>query len=55
MDHTNANLDPLTFYDRIARTICTKLEQTTTFRTSLVKIGSLVRYEVAGQNFWPKF
>ncbi|CAB0002010.1 unnamed protein product, partial [Nesidiocoris tenuis] len=40
MDHTNADLDPLTFSDRIARTICLKLEQTTTFKTIFVKIGS---------------
>ncbi|CAA9995513.1 unnamed protein product, partial [Nesidiocoris tenuis] len=40
MDHTNADLDPLTFSDRIPRTICIKLEQTTTVRTSFIKIGS---------------
>ncbi|CAB0017559.1 unnamed protein product [Nesidiocoris tenuis] len=54
MDHTNVDLDPLTFSDRIARTICINLEQTTTFRTVFFKIGSAVRYEALitkfGQN-----
>ncbi|CAA9999947.1 unnamed protein product [Nesidiocoris tenuis] len=48
MDQTNADLDPLTFSDRIARTICLELEQATTFKTNFVKIGSAVQYEVAG-------
>ncbi|CAB0000760.1 unnamed protein product, partial [Nesidiocoris tenuis] len=41
MDHTNADLDPLTFSDRIAQTVCLNLEQTTTFNISFVKIGSV--------------